>query len=114
MTILAILLLVLLAGLAFTNMEIVAVNFYFTSVDLPLWLIIFGSAVLGMLIIVFLYSTRDSNARDERRRREKDLHDRLSRKNEELESARQEISNLTAVASQNPPSQQQVILTDEE
>lgn len=103
MTILAILLLILLASLAFTNMEIVAINFFFTSIELPLWLIIFASAVLGMLIIVFLYSTRDSNARDERRRREKDLHDRLNQKNEELQTAKEEIGNLKTVASQNLP-----------
>lgn len=113
MTILAILLLLILAILAFTNMEIVAVNLYFTSIELPLWLIIFGSAVLGMLIIVFLYSTRDSNARDERRRRENDLHDKLNRKNEELQTAQQEISTLTSVARQDPAPQHHTPPSDE-
>ncbi|MDE1548605.1 LapA family protein [Jeotgalibaca caeni] len=94
MTILAVLILLLIAVLAFLNMEIVSLSLYFMDVSIPLWLIMIGATLLGMVAALMFVGARNANARDEQRRRKQDFQEKLEAKDEELQAARRETNEV--------------------
>ncbi|HHX07452.1 MAG TPA: DUF1049 domain-containing protein [Erysipelothrix sp.] len=54
-------LLVLLGVFAFINRTVVKVNFLFTTIDLPLILVILASFVVGALVSLLIYTFRKPN-----------------------------------------------------
>lgn len=95
MTILAIVLLAVAAGIAFLNMQAVAtLNLYFTSLTLPLWIILLGALLLGMLAAWLLAGAAASARSNSIRQREEELQAELDRKEEELTVARREKEDI--------------------
>lgn len=84
-TILAILLLILIALFAIANITEVPVNFGFVSYQWPLILVILGSLLAGALVTTLISTSVTFSNRREQRETEKKLH--------ELESSQEEKIN---------------------
>lgn len=76
MIVIAIILLVLVAIVAFLNMEMATLNLYFTSFDLPLWVLFVGFLLMGMLIAALFAMAKGARNREV-----------IKNKNDELEKA---------------------------
>lgn len=95
MTILAIVLLAVAAGIAFLNMQaVVTLNLYFTSLTLPLWLVLLGALLTGMLAAWLLAGAAAAARRKSIRQKEEELQAELDRKEEELAAARREKEDI--------------------
>ncbi|MDN5372899.1 MAG: hypothetical protein PWR19_1945 [Carnobacterium sp.] len=76
MIIIAIILLVLVGIVAFLNMDMATLNLYFTSLELPLWLLFVGFLLIGMLIAALFAMSKGARNRQV-----------IKNKNEELKNA---------------------------
>lgn len=76
MIVIAIILLVLVGVVAFLNMEMATLNLYFASFDLPLWLLLVGFLLIGMLIAALFALSKGARNREV-----------IKNKNDELERA---------------------------
>lgn len=95
MSILAIVLLAVAAGIAFLNMQtMTTLNLYFTSLTLPLWMILLGALLLGMLAAWLLAGAAAAARRNSLKEREEELQAELDRKEEELAAARRDKEDI--------------------
>lgn len=94
MTVIAFLLLVLLAAIAFLNMETIALNLFFISVSLPLWALILAAALAGMLIAALFSGATRGNARARQEEDKEELRLELEQKEKELETANKEKETI--------------------
>lgn len=114
MTILAIIILLFIAGVAFLNMDTMTLSLYFMDFTAPVGLVIAIIALLGLLAGILIASMRVSNARDEYRRREADVQDKLKQKEEELQIARKETSEAVNRARHETEMEYQMQQKDQE
>ena len=94
MTIFAILLLIIAVAIAFSNMQMVTLHLYFMTVSSPLWLIIVGAVLLGILTAVLFAGARVTSSRKNIARKEEELKEKLNRKDAELQASQQETKEV--------------------
>lgn len=94
MTIVAILVILIAVVIAFLNMQLISLHLYFMTVSAPLWLIIVGALLVGMLAAILFAGATSSASRKKSQAKEHELQEKLDRKNTELEAAKQETTEV--------------------
>ena len=90
MIIIAIILLVLVAIVAFLNMQMATLNLYFMSFDLPLWLLFIGFLLLGMLIAALFAMSKGARNRQVIKNKNDELKNAESSRDEAVNRVKQE------------------------
>lgn len=90
MIIIAIILLVLVAIVAFLNMQMATLNLYFMSFDLPLWLLFIGFLLLGMLIAALFALSKGARNRQVIKNKNDELKNAESSRDEAVNRVKQE------------------------
>ncbi|GAA0366420.1 hypothetical protein GCM10008932_18200 [Alkalibacterium iburiense] len=90
MIILAIVLLLIVGVVAFLNMETVMLNLYLTSFDLPLWLVIVGTLLLGIVIAGLLASAVIERHKQALRDKDEEMDRAEAERRESVEKVRQD------------------------
>lgn len=90
MIILAIVLLLIVGVVAFLNMEMVMLNLYVTSFDLPLWLVIVGTLLLGMVIAGLFASAVIERHKQALRDKDEEMDRAEAERRESVEKVRQD------------------------
>lgn len=90
MIIVAIVLLLLVGVVAFLNMEMVMLDLYLTSFDIPLWLVIVGTLLLGMVIAGLLASTVIARNKEALRDKDKEMERAEAERRESVDKVRKD------------------------
>lgn len=90
MVILAIILLILVGIVAFLNMGMIPLNLYFTSFQLPLWLIIVGLVLVGMAIAGLFAASKGARNRQMLKNKKEELEHAETSKDEAVDRVRKE------------------------
>lgn len=90
MIILAIVLLLIVGVVAFLNMETVMLNLYLTSFDLPLWLVIVATLLLGIVIAGLLASAVIERHKQALRDKDEEMDRAEAERRESVEKVRQD------------------------
>ena len=92
---LALLIGLLIAGVALINNQVVTLNYYFGQISITLFMLILGSAVAGALVMIFFgfYRSIDKyvNSRAERRN-EKEMQRRVDRLEKDKSNLKADLS----------------------
>ncbi|MDN6731756.1 MAG: lipopolysaccharide assembly protein LapA domain-containing protein, partial [Atopostipes suicloacalis] len=90
MIILAFILLALAGVIAFMNMEMIAVNLYFTIVSLPMWGAFISFIIAGMVIAFLFAASKGAHDRQEIRNKTKEIKRMEKEKEEAINRIKQE------------------------
>lgn len=93
MTVLAILLILLVAMVAFFNTEMVMLDLNFTSFSVPMWMILVGTLILGMIIAALLASAAGARNRQVIKSKNREIERSEDEKIEAVERVKQESAN---------------------
>lgn len=109
MIVIAIILLILVGIVAFLNMEMTTLNLYFASFDFPLWLLLVGFLLIGMLVAALFALSKGARNREVIKNKNKELDkaeesrdtevDRVKKESEaqlELQKKEAEIQSLNS------------------
>ena len=95
MIVLALLLLVLVAAVAFFNTEMITLNLYFASLSIPLWMALVGALLLGMVIAGLLASSAGARNRQVIKNKNREIERTEEEKIAAVERVKQESANRT-------------------
>lgn len=90
MTILAIILLIAVGIIAFLNMGSVPLDLYFTSFELPFWLIIVGLVLIGMVIAGLFAASQGARNRQMLKNKKDELKSAEASRDEEVDRVKKE------------------------
>lgn len=90
MIVLAIILLVIVGILAFLNMGMVPLDLYFTSFELPFWIIIVGLVLIGMAIAGLFAASKGSHDRKLLKDKEEELKKTEASRDKEVDRVKKE------------------------
>lgn len=90
MMVVAIILLVIVGLLAFFNMGVVPLDLYFTSLELPFWIIIAGLVLIGMVIGGLFVASMGARNRQLLKEKKEELKNTEASKDQEVERVKKE------------------------
>lgn len=90
MMVIAIILLILVGIVAFLNMEMTTLNLYFASFDFPLWLILVGFLLIGMLVAALFALAKGARNREVIKNKNKELDKAEKFRDNEIDRVKKE------------------------